>query len=57
MTERLPEPLPPQTMHEPADPEAELSRRNMIFGLALFGFVLLLYGATILVAYIYLALD
>jgi hypothetical protein len=44
-------------MHEPADPEAELSRRNMIFGLALFGFVLLLYGATILVAYIYLALD
>jgi hypothetical protein len=57
MTERLPEPLPPQTMHEPADPEAELSRRNMIFGLALFGFVLVLYGATILVAYIYLALD
>jgi hypothetical protein len=57
MTERLPEPLPPQTMHEPADPEADLSRRNMIFGLALFGFVLLLYGATILVAYIYLALD
>jgi hypothetical protein len=57
MTERLPEPLPPQTMHEPADPEAELSRRNMIFGLALFGFVLLLYGATILVAYVYLALD
>ena len=57
MTERLPEPLPPQTMHEPADPEAELSRRNMIFGLAIFGFVLLLYGATILVAYIYLALD
>ena len=57
MTERLPEPLPPQTMHEPADPEAELSRRNMIFGLALFGFVLLLFGATILVAYVYLALD
>ena len=40
MTERLPEPLPPQTMHEPADPEAELSRRNMIYGLAIFGFVL-----------------
>ncbi len=57
MTERLPEPMPPQTMHEPADPEAELARRNVIFGLALFGFVLLLYGATILVAYVYLALD
>ena len=57
MTERLPEPTPPQTMHEPAEPDAELARRNVIFGLALFAFVLLLYGATILVAYIYLALD
>jgi hypothetical protein len=57
MTEHLPEPMPPQTMPEPADPDAELARRNVIFGLALFGFVLLLYGATILVAYIYLALD
>jgi len=57
MTERLPEPAMPQAMHEPADPEADLARRNMIFGLALFGFVLLLFGATILVAYVYLALD
>ena len=56
MNERLPEPMPPQTMHEP-DPDAALARRNVIFGLALFGFVLLLYGATILVAYVYLALD
>ena len=47
----------PQTMHELAEPEAELARRNMIFGLALFGFVVLLFGATILVAYVYLALD
>jgi hypothetical protein len=57
MSERLPEPVMPQTMHEPAEPEAELARRNMIFGLALFGFVVLLFGATILVAYVYLALD
>jgi hypothetical protein len=57
MTDRLPEPMPPQTMHEAADPDAALARRNVIFGLALFGFVLLLYGATILVAYVYLALD
>jgi hypothetical protein len=47
----------PQTLHEPADPEAALARKNMFFGLALFGFVLLLFGATILVAYVYLALD
>jgi hypothetical protein len=57
VTERLPEPAVPQTMHEPADPEAELARRNVIFGLALFGLVLLLFGGTILVAYVYLALD
>jgi hypothetical protein len=57
MTERLPEPIPPQTVYEPVEPDAELSRRNVIFGLALFVFVLLLYGATILVAYVYLALD
>ncbi len=57
MTERLPEPTPPMTMEEPVEPDAELARRNVIFGLALFAFVLLLYGATILVAYIYLALD
>jgi hypothetical protein len=44
-------------VHEPADPEADLARRNVIFGLALFAFVLLLFGATILVAYVYLWLD
>jgi hypothetical protein len=49
--------MPPQTVHEPVDPDVALARRNVIFGLALFGFVLLLYGATILVAYVYLALD
>jgi hypothetical protein len=57
VTEPLPEPAPPQTMHEPADPEAALARKNLLFGLALFAFVLLLFGATILVAYVYLALD
>jgi hypothetical protein len=57
VTERLPEPLPPRTAHEPADPEAALARKNLIWGLALFGFVLLLFGATILVAIVYLALD
>ena len=57
MTERFPEPIPARTMEEPVDPDAALARRNVIFGLALFGFVLLLYGATILVAYVYLALD
>jgi hypothetical protein len=57
VSERLPEPPVPQTVHEPAPADAELARRNMIFGLALFVFVLLLFGATILVAYVYLWLD
>jgi hypothetical protein len=57
VTEQLPEPPIPQTVYEPAAPEAELARRNVIFGLALFVFVLLLFGATILVAYVYLWLD
>jgi hypothetical protein len=57
MTEPLPQPPPPQTVHEPTDPDAVLARRNLVFGLALFGFVVLLFGATILVAYVYLALD
>jgi hypothetical protein len=57
MSERLPDPPAPKTAHEPADPEAELGRRNMIFGLALFGFVLILFAATIGIALVYLALD
>jgi hypothetical protein len=57
VTEPLPEPLPPTTAHEPADPEAALRRKNLIWGFALFGFVLLFFGASILVAIIYLALD
>jgi hypothetical protein len=57
MTEPLPQPPPPTTVHEPADPEVELRRKNLILGLALFGFVVVLFGATILVAIVYLALD
>jgi hypothetical protein len=57
MSEPLSEAPPPQTAHEPADPETELARRNMLFGWALFAFVVILFGATIGVALIYLALD
>jgi hypothetical protein len=35
----------------------ELERKNLIFGLALFGLFLLIFGATIAVALVYLALD
>jgi hypothetical protein len=36
---------------------ADLERKNMRLGLALFGLFLLLFGATVAIAFIYLALD
>jgi hypothetical protein len=35
----------------------ELERKNMRLGLALFGLFLLLFGATVAIAFVYLALD
>jgi hypothetical protein len=57
VTEPVPEPPPPRTMHEPPDPEAALARKNLLFGLALLGLFLLLFAGIVLVALIYLALD
>jgi hypothetical protein len=37
------------------DPAAE--RKNMLLGLVLFGLFLLLFGATVVVALVYLAFD
>jgi hypothetical protein len=37
--------------------EHELARKNMILGLALFGLFVLLFGLTVAIAFIYLALD
>ena len=39
-------------MHGP-----ELERKNLMWGLALFGLFIALLGATVAIAYIYLALD
>jgi hypothetical protein len=36
---------------------AELERKNLKLGLALFGLFLLLFGATVVIALIYLAVD
>ena len=57
MTEPVAEPTPPQSFHEPPDPERVLARKNVVFGLALFAVFLLIFGATIAVAYVYLAYD
>jgi hypothetical protein len=37
--------------------DPDLDRKNLIFGLALFGVFLFLLGATVVVALLYLALD
>ena len=37
--------------------EAELARKNLVWGLALFGLFLVLLGATVVIAIVYLALD
>ena len=56
MTERLPEPRPPDVTVEPVEPDADMAHRNNVLGLALFGLFLLLLGGTFLVAFVYLAI-
>jgi hypothetical protein len=58
VAEPLPEPTPPATLVEPPDiAERELARRNMLWGWALFGLFLVLFGGTVGVALVYLWLD
>jgi hypothetical protein len=37
--------------------DPELERKNLVLGLALFGLFLLLFGAVIAAAFVYLAVD
>jgi hypothetical protein len=57
LTEPVHEPLPPRTVVEPVDPNLALARKNLAWGLALFGIFVLLFGGTVLVALAYLWLD
>ena len=57
MSEPLPEPRVPDMTHPAIEPDAELSRKNMLWGWALLGVFLLLFGGTVGVAFVYLALD
>jgi hypothetical protein len=57
VTEPLVEPEPPETTHEPVDPERELARKNMVWGWSLFLLFLVLAAGTVVVAFIYLAVD
>lgn len=57
MTEPVEQPIAGRAVHEPAEPDRELARRNVAFGWALFGLVVLIFAGTIGVALVYLALD
>jgi hypothetical protein len=57
MTNRPPEPSPPQAAHQPRDPDQEEARANNLMGLALFGVFVLLFAGTVLVGLLYLAFD
>jgi hypothetical protein len=53
VTEPAPDNPHAGTMVEPREPDTELSRKNLMWGLALFGIALVLAGGTIVVALIY----
>jgi hypothetical protein len=55
--EPLREPRGPETTYEAIQPDAELARRNTLFGWALAGVFCLLFAGTVGVALVYLALD
>lgn len=57
LVESLPEPTAPNAAHAPVDAHAALARKNMLWGWALFGLFVLLFGGTVVVALVYLALD
>jgi hypothetical protein len=48
---------PPSRTHPPVEVDVELARRNAVLGLILFFLALLIFGGTIGVALLYLALD
>jgi hypothetical protein len=54
LVEQLPEPQHPGYVVQPVEPDGELAHRNNVFGLALFGLVLLLVAGTFLIAFVYL---
>ena len=58
MTEPLTEPTPPATLVDAPDiADRELARKNILWGWALFGLFVVLFGGTVGVALVYLWLD
>jgi hypothetical protein len=57
MTEPVSDPIPPRAFVDPAAHEAEIARKNIQWGWALFALFCVLFGGTVGVAYIYLWLS
>jgi hypothetical protein len=57
LVEPLPEPRGPETTYPAIEPDAELARRNNLWGWALFGVFVLLFAGTFAIGLVYLALD
>jgi hypothetical protein len=57
VTERVDEPPPPRTMHEPVDLEREIAHKNNVLAVAFFGLFVLLFAGTFVIAFVYLAFS
>jgi hypothetical protein len=57
VTEPIPERRPSDVTVAPVEPDQELAHRNNVFGFALFGLFLLIFGGTFVIAFVYLAID
>jgi hypothetical protein len=54
LVEPAPEPPAPRLYYPPVEPAGEVARKNLVLGVGLFALFLLIFGATFLVAYVYL---
>ncbi len=54
LVEPAPPPPAPRRYYEPVEPAGDVARKNLVLGLGLFALFLLIFGATFLVAYVYL---
>jgi hypothetical protein len=57
VTEPIQETRPPDVVVQPVEHDPDLSHRNNVFGVALFGLFLLLFAGTFLIAFVYLAVS
>jgi hypothetical protein len=57
VSEPLREPAPPRTTNPPVEATAEIARKNIVLGIALFVLAFLIAGGAVAVSFIYLHFD